>query len=58
MILCDGDIMHYQTFVQYTIVGGEQVYDKEKEVFYAHIRPRGEVAVDAGEEVPEAAEAE
>jgi hypothetical protein len=59
LVLTDGDIMHYQTFVQYTVVAGEQVYDKEEEVFYAHIRPRGEVAVDAGEEVePEASEDE
>ena len=58
MLLCDGDIMHYQTFVQYAIVNGEQVYDKEEEIFYAHIRPRGEVAVDPGEAVPEATEAE
>ncbi|MDE0896703.1 MAG: amidohydrolase family protein [Planctomycetota bacterium] len=51
LVLTDGDILHYQTFVQFTVVGGEQVYDKEEEVFYAHIRPRAEVAVDAGEEV-------
>jgi hypothetical protein len=51
LILADGDILHYQTFVQYTIVGGEQVYDKEEEIFYAHIRPRAKAAVDPGEEV-------
>lgn len=57
LVLTDGDILHYQTFVQYTVVGGEQVYDKEEEVFYAHIRPRAEVAVDAGEEVVQKAPA-
>jgi imidazolonepropionase-like amidohydrolase len=57
LVLTDGDILHYQTFVQYTVVGGEQVYDKEEEVFYAHIRPRAEVAVDAGEEVAQKAPA-
>lgn len=39
-IVTDGDILHYQTFVQYAIVDGRQVYDKEKELFFAHIRPR------------------
>ena len=58
LIVCDGDVLHYQTFVQYAIVNGTQVYDKEDEIFYAHIRPRGEVAVDPGEAVPEAVEAE
>ncbi|MDP6538727.1 MAG: amidohydrolase family protein [Planctomycetota bacterium] len=55
LIVTDGDVLHYQTFVQYAVVDGELVYDKEKELFYAHIRPRaqGEVAppekLDAGE---------
>jgi len=39
-ILTDGDLLHYQTFVQYTVVDGKLVYDKEKELYYAHIRPR------------------
>src|SRR5262249_41972357 len=34
-IVTDGDILHYQTFVQYKLV-----YDKEKELYCAHIRPR------------------
>jgi hypothetical protein len=40
LIVTDGDILHYQTFVQYAVVDGKQVYDKEKELFFAHIRPR------------------
>jgi imidazolonepropionase-like amidohydrolase len=40
LIVTDGDILHYETFVQYAVVDGKQVYDKEKELFFAHIRPR------------------
>src|SRR5206468_12175349 len=39
-IVTDGDILHYQTFVQYAVVDGKLVYDKEKELYFAHIRPR------------------
>lgn len=53
VIVTDGDILHYQTFVQYTIVEGKLVYDKAEEVFYAHIRPRATAVVDPGEEVVE-----
>ncbi|MAF66907.1 MAG: hypothetical protein CMJ84_14785 [Planctomycetes bacterium] len=55
LIVTDGDVLHYQTFVQYAVVDGELAYDKEQELYYAHIRPRaqGEVApqekLDAGE---------
>ncbi|MFT7484373.1 MAG: hypothetical protein ACI9F9_000213 [Candidatus Paceibacteria bacterium] len=61
LIVTDGDLLHYQTFVQYTVVDGQLVYDKEEELFFAHIRPRPEQAVapdealDAGEN-PEVAE--
>jgi imidazolonepropionase-like amidohydrolase len=56
LILTDGDLLHYQTFVQYAVVEGETVYDKQEELYFAHIRPRpvAEVApeerVDPGEE--------
>jgi imidazolonepropionase-like amidohydrolase len=40
LVLTDGDILHYQTFVQYAVVGGKQVYDKAAELYFAHIRPR------------------
>jgi len=54
LIVTDGDIFHYKTFVQYTIVDGKQVYDKEKELFFAQIRPRpapapAEKKIDKGE---------
>ena len=39
-IVTDGDLLHYQTFVQYAVVDGKLVYDKEKEIYFAHIRPR------------------
>ena len=39
-IVTDGDILHYQTFVQYAVVDAKLVYDKEKEIYFAHIRPR------------------
>lgn len=52
-LITDGDLLHYQTFVQYTVVEGKLVYDKQEEIFYKNIRPRAEtpsVAVDPGEE--------
>lgn len=55
-IITDGDILHYQTFVQYTVVEGKLVYDKQEELFYSHIRPRiVPAALDPGEEAPGAA---
>lgn len=40
LIITDGDLLHYQTFVQWSVVGGRVVYDKEAELYLAHIRPR------------------
>lgn len=58
-IVTDGDILHYQTFVQYAVVAGKLGYDKQEEIFFAHIRPRPERVVDPGEEpVQEEAAAE
>ena len=52
-IVTDGDILHYQTFVQFAVVHGKKVYDKQEELFYAHIRPRTELPpLDPGEEPP------
>jgi imidazolonepropionase-like amidohydrolase len=57
LLVMDGDLLHYQTFVQYAIVDGKQVYDKEAELWFAHIRPRTtaslapETRTDPGEEV-------
>lgn len=42
ILVTDGDILHYETFVQWALVLGEIVYDKQEELFYAHIRPRAE----------------
>jgi len=59
-IVTDGDLLHYRTFVQYTVVDGKLVYDKEKELYFAHIRPRPkppeEPAPAAVEEPPKAEE--
>ncbi len=58
LIVTDGDVLHYQTFVQFTVVAGKQVYDKQEELFFAHIRPRPmaelapEQRVDPGTEPP------
>lgn len=55
LIVCDGDVLHYQTFVQWAVVDGKVAYDKEEELYFAHIRPRDEsmlapeVNIDAGE---------
>lgn len=40
LIITDGDILHYKTFVQWSVIGGRVVYDKEAELYLAHIRPR------------------
>ncbi len=56
LIITDGDLLHYRTFVQWALVGGRVVYDKEAELYFAHIRPRPdaelapESPVDPGEE--------
>jgi imidazolonepropionase-like amidohydrolase len=57
-IVTDGDLLHYQTFVQYAVVEGKLAYDKQKEIFFAHIRPRPEkpvagAAAPASEATPE-----
>jgi len=40
LIVCDGDLLHYETMVQWAVVNGKIVYDKEKEPLFRHIRPR------------------
>lgn len=52
VLITDGDLLHYETFVQYAVVGGKVAYDKQDELYYAHIRPRtdGEPLIPA--EVP------
>lgn len=64
VIVTDGDLLHYQTFVQYAVVDGKIAYDKQEELYFAHIRPRPESElapeskVDPGEEVDEESEDE
>lgn len=61
LIVTDGDLLHYESFVQYAVVSGKLAYDKEKELFFAHIRPRPakdlapEKRTDPGEEEAAAA---
>lgn len=60
VVVTDGDILHYQTFVQFAVVEGKLVYDKQEELFYAHIRPRPEhdylrTGAESGEDEPEEA---
>jgi hypothetical protein len=65
-IVTDGDLLHYRTFVQYAVVDGKLVYDKEKELYFAHIRPRASAApastepakLDKGETAVDPAKAE
>ncbi len=49
VIVTDGDLLHYETFVQKAFVGGQLSYDKANELFYAHIRPLPEVEAAAEE---------
>jgi imidazolonepropionase-like amidohydrolase len=61
LIVTDGDILHYKSFVQWAVIDGKQVYDKERELFYAQIRPRPAVAaepkkIDKGETEAKAGE--
>ena len=42
LIVVDGDLLHYQTLVRWTVVNGHVMYDKEKETLYSHIRPDGD----------------
>ena len=59
LLITDGDLMHYETFVQLAVIEGEVVYDKQDELFFAHIRPRPdgalapETRVDPGETLVE-----
>ena len=55
ILVTDGDILHYETFVQWAIVYGDVVYDKQEELFYAHIRPRAESPEAASEATEEGA---
>lgn len=38
-IVVDGDLLHYQTLVRWSIVNGRVVYDRMKDTLFDHIRP-------------------
>ena len=40
--ITDGDLLHYMTLVQQTIVNGRVAYDKDEDSLYGHIRPAGD----------------
>lgn len=42
LIVCNGDVFDYRTFVEWAVVNGRQVYDKQRASYFAHIRPRPE----------------
>jgi len=46
LVVCDGDLLHYKTMVQWVVVNGRVAYDKEKESLFAHIRPRGKAGTE------------
>lgn len=47
LLVMRGDVLHYNTFVEWAVVDGKIVYDKQKELYFAHIRPRAEPAPEA-----------
>ena len=42
LIVCNGDLFDYRTFVEWAVVNGRTVYDKQRASYFAHIRPRPE----------------
>lgn len=53
LIVCDGDLFDYRTFVQWAVVNGRVVYDKEAMPYFAHIRPRPSPAAEVLERLGE-----
>lgn len=39
-IICSGPLLDFYTAVEWTVVNGRIVYDKQEETLFAHIRPR------------------
>jgi len=50
-LVVKGDLLHYQTLVEWTVVNGRVAYDKAKDSLFEHIRPRDGQA-DENREVP------
>jgi hypothetical protein len=46
LIVCGGDLFHYRTFVEWAVVAGRVVYDKQKAPYFAHVRPRPEASAE------------
>lgn len=40
LVITGGDLLHYQTLPQWTIVNGRIAYDKQKDSLLRHVRPR------------------
>ena len=51
LIVTDGDLLHYETFVQWAVVDGKVAYDKQEELYFAHIRPRPDTTLAPEEKV-------
>ncbi|MCA8923397.1 MAG: amidohydrolase family protein [Planctomycetes bacterium] len=39
-VIVKGDLLHYQTLVEWTVVNGRVAYDKAKDTLLQHVRPR------------------
>lgn len=50
-LVVKGDLLHYQTLVEWTVVNGRIAYDKAKDSLFEHIRPRDGQA-DENRDVP------
>ncbi len=55
LIITDYEIFDYRSFVQWAVVNGRQVYDKQTAPYFAHIRPRPEQVIEAVVEAIEVA---
>lgn len=51
-IVLDGDVFHYESHVQYSVVAGKIAYDKQKELLFHHIRPRATNASEPASSAP------
>lgn len=59
LIVTDGDLFDYRTFVQWAVVNGRIAYDKQELSYFAHIRPRPEPTLtEIGEAIKEAIQEE
>jgi imidazolonepropionase-like amidohydrolase len=56
-IVLDGDVFHYESHVQYSVVAGKVAYDKQKELLFHHIRPRATSEPATSAPTPESAPA-